>query len=212
MKDSPELKVGARRAIRYINENFIACHPRFRGQSFQEFSTMSKSESESPDDDILQSCLHLQKKETDKRLILLTNDKNFESKAILCGIKAYSKERFQKEVNLSDQRLSIATSNNHVNNLIVGDNDQKFCQLKALLKNLFVTIVEIELKLAYGEDWKKIVKNQDWTLSDLIDCFIRYWKSVFGFVFSKDVLSEMENLKKALNRNVVGKKTSHGFK
>lgn len=208
LKDSQELQVGARRAINYINENFIASHPRFRGQSFQEFSNMSKSESESPDDDILQSCLYLQKKETDKKLILLTNDKNFESKAILCGVKAYSKERFQREVSLSDQRSNrpIAEVSNHLNNSIVDESDKKLCELKVIMKNLLVYVVETELKLAYGDVWKKMVKNEVWTLPELIDCFIKYWRAVFNYVFPKDVLSEMENLKRALKRNVIGKK------
>lgn len=208
LKDSPQLKVSSRRAISYINENFTSKHPRFRGQSFQDFSAMSKSESELPDDDILQTCFHVQKEHKDKNVILLTNDKNLETKAILSNIKSYSKKRFQKEMSFSKDK-SVSVNNNHIQNdispsesqsgssAIIEENDRLLCQLKAILKSVLLYVVETELKLAFGDDWRRIAKPNEWTLPDLINCLIKYWRSVFHFVFPRQTLERVEDLKKA---------------
>lgn len=80
----------ARRAITFIDDCFAKKDPHVIGQSAVESARRQIIPVECGDDQILNSCLLI--KETTKKLILLTNDKNLRNKAFVNKIEALSRD------------------------------------------------------------------------------------------------------------------------
>lgn len=81
-----KLSFNARKAISYLNQNFGSRHPRCRGQSLEEFNELVVNKSCIADDEILQTCIQIQKQQkggdvvgSDLRVIEVCNQ-NFQSK------------------------------------------------------------------------------------------------------------------------------------
>ncbi|KAL0280262.1 UNVERIFIED_CONTAM: hypothetical protein PYX00_001606 [Menopon gallinae] len=199
-----QLSVSAMRAIRYINDNFTARHPRIKGQSFEEFSSLTKQECLSPDDEILRICLNIVKGDESNVVILITNDKNLETKAIVSNVQAYSKDRFVAEkINHSKKSVSDIVSPKR----LTSDSDITYCKLKDLLQKSLGQLLETELIDAFGKDWKRLViRKPPWTAMDIIECLIKHWRSVFSFVFQKNILPLIEELKQHLSEMDKGSK------
>jgi len=92
----------ARRAITFIDGCFAKKDPHVIGQSAVESARRQMIPVECGDDQILNSCLLI--KETTKKLILLTNDKNLRNKAFVNKIEALSRDVLNYyEFNITNQ-------------------------------------------------------------------------------------------------------------
>ncbi|KAK3586723.1 hypothetical protein CHS0354_017521 [Potamilus streckersoni] len=65
--------------------------------------------------------------------------------------------------------------------------DEIFCLLKTQMKSALGHVLEMEMKEAFGDDmWLTIVlKKPPWSLLDILECFRKHWRAVFGFVFDR---------------------------
>lgn len=63
-----DLQSSARKAISYLNENFKSRHPRFYGQSYEDFIQHVGKDS-APDDEILQTCLRIKSLCSNKKVV-----------------------------------------------------------------------------------------------------------------------------------------------
>ncbi|CRL04245.1 CLUMA_CG017347, isoform A [Clunio marinus] len=80
----------ARRSISFIDDSFSSKDHFIHGQSAIESMEKQLIPIDCGDDEILNSCLHIQGRT--KKLILLTNDKNLRNKAFVNNIESFSKE------------------------------------------------------------------------------------------------------------------------
>ncbi|XP_051929332.1 transcriptional protein SWT1 isoform X2 [Hippocampus zosterae] len=86
-------------AISYIYNALKRRESHLWGQSMQQAAASNNSlMAENNDDKVLQCCLQYQSLYPDCALILCTNDKNLCSKAVLSGVKAFSKLDLEEEV------------------------------------------------------------------------------------------------------------------
>nr|XP_046248069.1 transcriptional protein SWT1 [Scatophagus argus]XP_046248070.1 transcriptional protein SWT1 [Scatophagus argus]XP_046248071.1 transcriptional protein SWT1 [Scatophagus argus] len=89
-------------AISYIYNSLKNREPDLWGQSMQQAAESSNAlNAENNDDRVLQCCLQYQSLYPECALILCTNDKNLCSKALLSGVKAFSKNDLEAEVGRS---------------------------------------------------------------------------------------------------------------
>ncbi|KAL3870283.1 hypothetical protein ACJMK2_038359 [Sinanodonta woodiana] len=64
--------------------------------------------------------------------------------------------------------------------------DEIFCLLKTQMKSVLGHVLEVEMKEAFGDMWLTIVlKKPPWSLLDILECFKKHWRAVFGFVFNR---------------------------
>ncbi|XP_076580451.1 transcriptional protein SWT1 isoform X2 [Chaetodon auriga] len=85
-------------AISYIYNSLKSRKPHLWGQSMQQAAKSSNGlNAENNDDRVLQCCLQYQSLYPDCALILCTNDKNLCSKALLSGVRAFSKNDLEAE-------------------------------------------------------------------------------------------------------------------
>lgn len=86
-------------AIKYIHSSIKSRESGLWGQSMQQAAQSGYGLiAENNDDRVLQCCLQYQSLYPESPVILCTNDKNLCSKAILSGVKAFSKDDLVKEV------------------------------------------------------------------------------------------------------------------
>uniref|UniRef100_A0A8C7ZBR0 Transcriptional protein SWT1 n=1 Tax=Oryzias sinensis TaxID=183150 RepID=A0A8C7ZBR0_9TELE len=94
-------------AISYIYTSLKRRDPRLWGQSMQQAAQSCNGlNAENNDDRVLQCCLQYQNIYPECALILCTNDKNLSSKALLSGIRAFSKSDLEAEVETSRYGLT----------------------------------------------------------------------------------------------------------
>ncbi|KAK6629039.1 hypothetical protein RUM43_002856 [Polyplax serrata] len=196
-----QLQVNARQAILYLNENFKCRHPRLFGQSFDDYSRIMVKDTSVADDEILQTCIQLTNDYFNMKVILITNDKNLESKANISNVEAYSKEGFQKKyLNFNSdshiQRSNVGREYSSAKENIDGADTENTAQnIINILKEKLSVVLETEMKMAFDSDWIKICyKKPPWTLKDILDCFKKHWRSVFFLVFNKEVLQNIEDI------------------
>ncbi|XP_070817099.1 transcriptional protein SWT1 isoform X2 [Chaetodon trifascialis] len=85
-------------AISYIYNSLKSRKPHIWGQSMQQAAKSRNGlNAENNDDRVLQCCLQYQSLYPDCALILCTNDKNLCSKALLSGVRAFSKNDLEAE-------------------------------------------------------------------------------------------------------------------
>lgn len=66
------------------------------------------------------------------------------------------------------------------------DLEDKFRQFHKILSNFLLKMLEREMYIAYGDLWKRMVQfKTTWTVPTIIKCILKYWKSVFSFVYPK---------------------------
>ncbi|XP_039984890.1 transcriptional protein SWT1 isoform X2 [Xiphias gladius] len=93
-------------AITYIYNSLKSREPHLWGQSMQQAAESSNGlNAENNDDRVLQCCLQYQNLYQGCALILCTNDKNLCSKALLSGVKAFSKNDLEAEFGRSRHGL-----------------------------------------------------------------------------------------------------------
>lgn len=91
---SKPIEASAKAANKYINNQFVAKNPQFKGQNVQDHSR-KLLDIESGDDDVLNCCLQV--KESGKKVILLSNDVNLRNKALFNEIPAFSIDGIEKQ-------------------------------------------------------------------------------------------------------------------
>ncbi|XP_077573581.1 transcriptional protein SWT1 [Stigmatopora nigra] len=98
-------------AISYIYNSLKRRDHHLWGQSMQQAAQSNNSlMAENNDDKVLQCCLQYQSLYPGRVLILCTNDKNLCSKAVLSGVKAFSKIDLEAEVEHSQSNLNYLQS------------------------------------------------------------------------------------------------------
>lgn len=92
------VSVLARKAIRYIDEQFNSKNIKFQGQSAIDHNR-SLIEIDSADDRILNCCLQL--KSSVERVILLSNDINLTNKATVSGVESVTAKQIKQLLSIT---------------------------------------------------------------------------------------------------------------
>ncbi|CAB3235211.1 unnamed protein product [Arctia plantaginis] len=171
----------ARLAMDYLYKS-IPENSRIRGQPLRDANSHIYP-CESPDDEILNCCL--QQAERGKSVILLSNDKNLCSKALINNIKNIGlneiKGLLENKPQKSDPNLY--------------DNLKHY---QDTIYQLLANILENEMRAKYNNLWQHILfKAPPWTLDDVLQCLLKHWIAVFNEVFPR-----IEHLFKDLKNNL----------
>ncbi|GFY39239.1 transcriptional protein SWT1, partial [Trichonephila inaurata madagascariensis] len=203
-KISSDVIRGAKEAIRYIFAVFKANHPRFHKQNPREAD--SETFNKTNDDQILDYCLTLQKSIPHEKLILLTNDRNLSNKAMACNVVVHDK--YSLAVTLKPDLINVGktrkvkapksdTSKSLNRVRFLGQKygkEYKNCEMeihtlmskaRQLLKDIVTPLFEREMDEAYGDAWHffKVDRN---TLQGILAGILKYWRTVFTFLFSTE--------------------------
>ncbi|KAF4092126.1 hypothetical protein AMELA_G00017360 [Ameiurus melas] len=151
-----------------------------------------------------------------------TNNKNLCSKALLSGVKALSKADLQEQVEVNPERFHqrYGQTSAHPHTAPVkqhheSEKPQRLCEevqtsrkketerelsecvsmLESSLQSALSTILEEEMKAAFGELWLEIVyMKPPWSLDALLQCFRKHWIAVFGDIIRRSLISCVETL------------------
>lgn len=169
----------ARLAMDYLYKS-IPENSRIRGQPLRDANSHIYP-CESPDDEILNCCL--QQAERGKSVILLSNDKNLCSKALINNIKNIDlnelKDLLESRPQESDPDL--------YHNL-------KYYQ--DTIYQLLANILENEMRAKYNNLWQHVLfKVPPWTLGDVLQCLLKHWIAVFNEVFPRieHLINDLKN-------------------
>ncbi|XP_069718422.1 transcriptional protein SWT1 [Phaenicophaeus curvirostris] len=165
---------------------------------------------ENNDDRVLQCCLQYQNLFPQAVVILCTDDKNLCSKAMVSEVKAFCKadlvtalqnlrvNRPQNSGELQQSRWDTELKNTGRSDAILTAQFPNI--LPDLEKNLgeaLSCILETEMKIAFGSLWMEILYlKPPWTLANLLKCYKKHWRAVFGYVVPRSLLSTIEYLHK----------------
>ncbi|XP_070602418.1 transcriptional protein SWT1 isoform X2 [Erythrolamprus reginae] len=193
-------------AVHFIYTCLKNQDPKLWGQSMQLASQKTQSfTTENNDDRVLQCCLQYQNLYPQVEVILLTDDKNLCNKALVSEIKAYSKAdlvaAFQKMTPKSTV-ISEDTCNNKwgkekypqkteedSNNRLL----EIMSDMEKSLGDVLSSILETELKIAFGDLWIEIVYHKPpWTLANVLECYKKHWMAVFGQFIDRNLVSTIE--------------------
>nr|XP_060630487.1 transcriptional protein SWT1 isoform X1 [Anolis sagrei ordinatus] len=199
-------------AVHFIYMCLKIQDPKLWGQSMQLASQKTLDFIiENNDDRVLQCCLQYKNLFPHTEIILLTNDKNLCSKALVSEIKACSKMDFvaalqklipktvvinqdvfsgQSHLEKDIKRHKVGgSSTNHLSIIIL---DTKKC-----LGEVLSSILETELKIAYGDLWTEVVYHKPpWTLTNVLECYRKHWMAVIGMVIPRRFVSTIDYLYK----------------
>ncbi|XP_007935873.2 transcriptional protein SWT1 [Orycteropus afer afer] len=203
-------------AVHFINDSLKNQDKKLWGQSIQLASQKFYGLSdENNDDRVLKCCLQYQELFPCSLVILCTDDRNLRNKSLISGVKSLSKEELSAELlNLSlntdvchqpciskQQLKAEATSlkesydeestNSGLSILL----ESIISELEKSLGTALSTILETEMKIAFGNLWLEILYlKPPWTLIHLLQCFKKHWLAVFGLVMEKNLLVTIESL------------------
>ncbi|XP_017651388.1 transcriptional protein SWT1 isoform X2 [Nannospalax galili] len=214
-------------AIHFINDSLKSQDRKLWGQSLQLASQKLYGLSdENNDDRVLKCCLQYQELFPCSLVILCTDDRNLRSKGLISNVKSVSKEELNAELLslslnidmchqpcISKQQLKAETSpvketskeettNSELSILL----EHIVCDLEKSLGTALSTILETEMKIAFGNLWMEVLYlKPPWTLIHLLQCFKKHWLAVFGLVVEKKLLLTIESLYENLSKanNVV---------
>ncbi|XP_031973706.1 transcriptional protein SWT1 isoform X3 [Corvus moneduloides] len=199
-------------AVQFIYKCLKNQDSRLWGQSMQLASQkMYGLSDENNDDRVLQCCLQYQNLFPQALVVLCTDDKNLCSKAIVSEVKAFCKADLVTA-------LQNVNANRPLNceELQQPEQDTEFGKTRGdagftaqfpnvlpdLERNLgeaLSSILETEMKLAFGNLWMEILYlKPPWTLANLLKCYKKHWMAVFGYVVPRSLLSTIECLSKHL--------------
>ncbi|GFR16323.1 transcriptional protein SWT1 [Trichonephila clavata] len=203
-KVSSDVIRSAKEAIRYIFAVFKSNHPRFHKQNPREADTEIFKKTN--DDQILDYCLTLQKSIPREKLILLTNDRNLSNKAMACNVVVH--DRFSLALTLKPDLINAgktrkvkASKSDTTKSLTryrsLGQRygkEYKNCETeihtlmskaRQLLKDVVTPLFEREMDEAYGDAWHffKVDRN---ALQGVLAGILKYWRTVFTFLFSAE--------------------------
>ncbi|XP_055950148.1 transcriptional protein SWT1-like [Argiope bruennichi] len=210
-------------AIRYLNTLLKAKHPRFHFQHPDEAKNCRKDFSRNNDDQLLECCLKLQERMPKEKVILLTNDKNLANKAMVCDIVVHDKMSLLNTLK-SDLVINENLPKNLPNPTYVPDHskvlveqkslEQKYgaihkkCELeidahmseaRQLLIEVLDPLFEKEMDIAYGDAWHFFPVERH-TLKGILYGIVRYWRTVFTFLFSREDQGKFEMLQEKVKR------------
>lgn len=224
-KLSSKVEDKARPAVHYIYSCLKNQEPRLIGQSMQLASQADCGPGVVNNDDrVLQCCLQYQALYPEGALVLCTNDKNLCSKALLSGVKAYSKadlvieaEGTTSKIFEPDQQYICARpavmspagpvekekqgSQDNSNSIVVDEQEliKYVSLLESSLQAALSEVLTEEMKAAYGDLWIEIVYvKPPWSLEGLLKCFKKHWIAVFGLIINRSLLSCVEMLSDCL--------------
>jgi len=205
-EEKNRIEISARKAASFLFKEIQEKNPFFRVQTIDEFkSCISLLSDENGDDKMLEWCLYLQKEEQQK-MILLSNDIMFCTKASASGIEAMPKEQFVEK--LSDMlasapslaqadvipviKVGVIPKKKVLNGV---DASTFLSRFKQLLQIPLSHVIEYEMKLVFGDMWRKIViVKPPWNLEDIIRCLDKHWIAVFSYIYSKDFRQKFDYL------------------
>ncbi|XP_077784432.1 transcriptional protein SWT1 isoform X1 [Podarcis muralis] len=197
-------------AVHFIYTCLKNQDPRLWGQSMQLASQQTRGSCvENNDDRVLQCCLQYQNLFPQAEIVLMTDDKNLCSKALVSEVKALSKADFvtalQKlttDTIMLTQDASSGQSQSERDTITQKAGD-KFADplptivddIKECLQEVLSCILETEMKIAFGDLWEEVVYHPPpWTLAKVLECYKKHWMAVFGMVISRNFLSAIEYL------------------
>ncbi|GBM43661.1 Transcriptional protein SWT1 [Araneus ventricosus] len=218
-----DLMKTAGEAIRYLNTLLHAKHPRFHFQQPDEAKNCRKDFSRNNDDQLLECCLKLQERMPKEKVILLTNDKNLANKAMVCNIVVHDRKSLSNILK-PDLVIKENPPKQISNSTYVPDpfkvlaeqksreeecqaNHQK-CELEIdghmsaarhLLKDVLDPLFEKEMDEAYGDAWH-FFEIERHTLRGILKGIVKYWRTVFTFLFTKDIEEKFKVLNEKANR------------
>ncbi|XP_043942710.1 transcriptional protein SWT1-like [Protopterus annectens] len=68
-------------------------------------------------------------------------------------------------------------------------------ELEIPLGKALSAVLEVEMKTAFGQLWDEVILcKPPWTLSDLLECFMKHWIAVFGMIIPRNMLSCVEQI------------------
>lgn len=224
-KLSSKVEDKARPAVHYIYSCLKNQEPRLMGQSMQLASQADCGPGVVNNDDrVLQCCLQYQALYPEGALVLCTNDKNLCSKALLSGVKAYSKADLiieaegttstilKPDLQYFYARPAVMSPVGHVekekqglqdnrNSIVVDEQElsEYVSLLESCLQAVLSEVLTEEMKAAYGDLWTEIVYvKPPWSLEGLLKCFKKHWIAVFGIIIKRSLLSCVEMLSDCL--------------
>ncbi|XP_032147044.1 transcriptional protein SWT1 isoform X4 [Sapajus apella] len=174
---------------------------------------------ENNDDRVLKCCLQYQELFPCSFVILCTDDRNLRNKGLVSGVKSLSKEELSAELlhlslntdvchqpGISKQQLKAETTSLKESFKEESTNSGLSILLESIVSDLekslgtgLSTILETEMKIAFGNLWMEILYlKPPWTLLHLLQCFKKHWLAVFGLFMEKNLLLTIENLYKNL--------------
>lgn len=205
-----QLNMLARKAINFINTCLEGEHPRVKGENAIEAGTpIDGFVEESNDDAIIHAAMSLKLRASNSSVIMLSNDKNLCNKAMIAGVKAFSQQNIMMGIRSMFQSGTVAIRKENFQEYfdtykvqeIIAERrkqaDELSCELQCILREGLSTIIELDMKEAYGDDlWLQIVKIQPpWTLQDVLVLLEKHWIAVFGHIVERSVIKVVENLK-----------------
>ncbi|XP_062990842.1 transcriptional protein SWT1 isoform X2 [Elgaria multicarinata webbii] len=196
--------------------------PKLWGQSMQLASQKTHGFSvENNDDRVLQCCLQYQNRFPQAEVVLLTDDKNLCNKALVSEVKAFSKADLVTAVQKLTPKTVVINQNNsdgrsqsvkasgkqgvNINCACLTEAGSKknsidllsqiFLESQKSLGEVLSSILETELKMAYGDLWTEVVYHKPpWTLAKVLECYKKHWMAVFGMIISRSFFSTIEYL------------------
>ncbi|XP_074245843.1 transcriptional protein SWT1 isoform X4 [Saimiri boliviensis] len=223
MKEGKLLKHAQHKAIpavHFIHDSLKNQDRKLWGQSIQLASQKHYGLSdENNDDRVLKCCLQHQELFPCSFVILCTDDRNLRNKGLVSGVKSLSKEELSAELlhlslntdvchqpGISKQQLKAETTSLKESFKEESTNSGQSILLESIVSDLekslgtgLSTILETEMKIAFGNLWMEILYlKPPWTLLHLLQCFKKHWLAVFGLFMEKNLLLTIENLYKNL--------------
>nr|CAD7399714.1 unnamed protein product [Timema poppensis] len=210
---SLDLVTRARKAVRFLHNNMIKNHSRVRGQTAKEAATGEYLKNEIADDDILHCCYQFLEK--GNSVIIVSDDKNFVTKALASEIQAYTMEGIfeaistmspvpteEQVVSLVLPKLGARKSfqiQDQRQDLEAARADAVWCAWKSIFKEALSEVLVQEMKEIYGDKWLNVVKiKPPWVLADVISCVLNHFIAVFKDVFVPRSKEQLEKIMKFL--------------
>ncbi|XP_013149221.1 PREDICTED: transcriptional protein SWT1 [Papilio polytes] len=157
---------------------------RLKGQSLRD-SNSHIFPCEVPDDEILNCCL--QQAERGKSVVLLSNDKNLCSKAVVNGVATCGAAELSARVSPAPHAhlaLAALAALHHCDRTIY---------------QLLANILETEMRARYKALWEHVVcRPPPWQLQDVLFALLKHWIAVFHEVFPR-IEGLLNDLKKTYN-------------
>ncbi|XP_011315063.1 transcriptional protein SWT1 [Fopius arisanus] len=206
------LKSKARQAVRFIHRHFSDKHPRVLGQTARDvINNREMFAIECPDDEILQTCLQIQK--SCNTVVLLSYDKNLCNKAMIHDVVTLGRNDPLEKVDYltASEFRSESLLSSHLNQ--TGNNPRSptttqskelsvaediFEDIKDIVKDFLTVVVAKEMQNLYGENWGKyVIIPPPWTTITVLKCAIKHWMAAVNDSFirrAEPLLKELHDL------------------
>ncbi|XP_054976751.1 transcriptional protein SWT1 isoform X2 [Sorex araneus] len=217
MKDGKLLKHVQHKAIpavHFIHDGLREPDRKLWGQPLQlAAQRLYGLSDENSDDRVLKCCLQYQELFPRSLVILCTDDRNLRSKGLISGVKSLSKEELSAECRsptlstasgqpgLPEQPREAETKPSEGRPSEDAADSERvrlhefMSQLEKSLGSALSSILETEMKLAFGDLWVEVLYlKPPWTLLHLLQCFRKHWLAVFGLAVENGLLATVESL------------------